>query len=122
MNKKCAKEFGGTSKSQHTRTLCTPLFDVTYKFCEDERRKNFGIVQCHKDKHAVPDTSASHRQNLLHRVQMVSSKQEKENHCSLNKNNSSRQFPLIESEFLMAEEISEVSTNARAEDTTKGIY
>jgi len=67
MNKKCGKEFGAFSKSQHTRRLCTPLFDVTYKFFEDERLNNSRIVQCHKDKHTVLDSSASHRHNLLHR-------------------------------------------------------
>jgi len=36
MNKKCGKQFDIFSKSQHARTLCTPLSDVTYNFLAGE--------------------------------------------------------------------------------------
>jgi len=121
MNKKCGKQFGVFSKSQHARTLCTPLSDVTYKFFAGERLNNSGRVQCHKDTHAVPDSNASHRQNLLPRFQMVFSEQEKDNQCSLNMSSTCEQSSFTASHFHMDEEISQVSSYTDTADNGQGI-
>jgi len=61
MNKKCVKECGIFSKSQHGRTLCTPLSDVTSQFLPGGRLNTPRRVQCHKNTLVVPDSNASHR-------------------------------------------------------------
>jgi len=53
---------------------------------------------------------------------MVSSEQEKENQCSLNKSSTCEQFFLIAYEFLMGQKISQVSSYADVAGNTKGIY
>jgi len=120
MNKKCVKECGIFSKSQHGRTLCTPLSDVTTQFLSGGRLNTSGRVQCHKNRDAVPDSNASHRQNLLPRFEIVFSEQEKDNQCSLNKS-SSQHSSLTASHFHMGEEISQPCTNADNPDNGQGI-
>ena len=101
--------------------MCTSLFDVTYQCFPGGRLNNSGRVQCHKNTHAVPDSNASHRQNLLPRFEMVISEQEKDNQCSLNKSSSCEQSSLTASHFHMAQQISQVSSNADTADNGQGI-
>jgi len=52
---------------------------------------------------------------------MVFSEQEKGNQCSLNKSSTCEQSSLTASHFHMAEEISQVSSNADTADNGQGI-
>jgi len=111
MTKKRVKQCGIFSKSQHGRTLCTPLSDVTSQFLPGGRLNTSRRVQCHKNTHAVPDSNVSHRQNLLPRFEMVFSEQEKDNQCSLNKSSSCEQSSLTASHFHILMQILQTTTS-----------
>lgn len=120
-NKKYAEDSCGTSKSQNQRRMCTPLSDITIESFNDERLTNSGILPRQRDKCPFPHTSSTHRQNLLHRFEMISSNQGKENHWLLNKPSSSPQCQFISTESYMAEEIVHISSNERVKEATKGM-